>query len=69
MKNNSLDDIVKISIEISSPAQNMETFDTILMIVRERNRAAAWIGQQQYQQRTNFPAMGIQQRRMRIRLP
>lgn len=35
MKTNSLDDIVKISIEISSPAQNMETFDTILMIVRE----------------------------------
>lgn len=34
MNNNSLDDIVKISIEISSPAQNMETFDTILMIVQ-----------------------------------
>lgn len=35
MKNNPLDDIVKISIEISNPAQSMETFDTILMIVQQ----------------------------------
>lgn len=32
MNNNPLDDIVKCNIEISSPASNEETFDTILMV-------------------------------------
>ncbi len=33
MKNNPLDDIVKCTVEISSPASSDATFDTILMIV------------------------------------
>lgn len=33
MKNNSLDDIIKCNIEISSPASNDATFDTILLVV------------------------------------
>ena len=32
MKNNPLDDIVKCTVEISSPASSDATFDTILMI-------------------------------------
>lgn len=35
MKNNSLDEIVKCNIEISSPASNEETFDTILIVVEQ----------------------------------
>lgn len=33
MKNNSLDDIVKCKVDISSPASNDATFDTILLVV------------------------------------
>lgn len=33
MKNNSLDEIIKHSIDISSPPSNDETFDTILLVV------------------------------------
>lgn len=33
MKNNSLDDIVKCSIDISSPASNDATFDSILLVI------------------------------------
>ena len=39
MKNNPLDDIVKCTVEISSPASSDETFDTILMIVPGENHA------------------------------
>lgn len=35
MKNNSLDDIVKCNVDISSPASNDATFDTILMVVKK----------------------------------
>lgn len=34
MKNNSLDDIVKCNIEISNPASNDATFDSILLVVK-----------------------------------
>lgn len=35
MKNNPLDDIIKCDVEISSPASNDVSFDSILMIVPE----------------------------------
>lgn len=35
MKNNSLDDIIKCDIEISSPGSSDETFDSILLVVAE----------------------------------
>ena len=35
MRNNPLDDIVKCTVEISSPASNDATFDSILLIVPE----------------------------------
>ena len=33
MKNNSLDDIIKCNVEISNPASNDVTFDSILLVV------------------------------------
>lgn len=33
MKNNSLDDIVKCNVEVSNPASNDESFDSILLVV------------------------------------
>ena len=41
MKNNPLDDLVKCSIEISSPASGDETFDSILVVVAPPEAAAA----------------------------
>lgn len=39
MKNNPLDDIIKCSVEISSPASNDATFDSILLVVPEPKAA------------------------------
>ena len=41
MKNNSLDDIVKCNIDISSPASNDATFDSILIVVPGPEAAGA----------------------------
>lgn len=44
MRNNSLDDIIKCNIEISSPASNDETFDTILLVVPKPKNATTMNG-------------------------